>query len=100
MSEVGNLLQGLGEPMSNNIESLQPVSREVLEFLIAYHEERGISPTLREIAAGCHISLGAVVYHLSFLEMRDWIERIPSQPRSIRVLHSIRPGDGVPPSEN
>jgi SOS-response transcriptional repressor LexA len=48
---------------------------KVYQFIKQYTEYAGVSPTLREIADGCHITLGSVLDALWLLEARGWIER-------------------------
>jgi hypothetical protein len=57
----------------------------VYEFIRQYSEYIGVSPTLREIAEGCHMSLGSVLDALALLEIRGWIEREDRGYRSISI---------------
>lgn len=59
---------------------------KVYEFVEHYIEEFGVSPTLREIADGCHISMGSVLDTLSVLEARGDIERVEGVHRPIRIV--------------
>lgn len=63
-------------------------TESVYQFIKGYHELHRKSPTIREIASGCFISVGSVMRHLDRLEMSTLIEREPNQARSI-VLTTI-----------
>lgn len=60
------------------METLPPRQKQVLKFVIKYHETRGNSPTLREIAKHLEIkgTLG-VMRHLDALEKKRFIKRNP-----------------------
>jgi len=55
-------------------------------FIQDYTARRGFSPSLREIAAGCGLSLNAVSRYLGQLEAQGRVTRIPGQARSVRVV--------------
>lgn len=60
--------------------------RKVLDFLTAYIECERISPSLREIAAGCGYSSPATVHKiLQNLKFRRLIEFDHNSTRSIRI---------------
>jgi DNA-binding MarR family transcriptional regulator len=58
----------------------------VYKFIKKYCEDTHKSPTIREIASGCFISVGSVIRHLDRLEIMQCIEREPDQARSIVLL--------------
>jgi len=64
----------------------QKTTQSIHEFLLEYIDEHRKSPTIREIAAGCFVSVGTVMRHLDKLEAADLIEREPNQARSIILL--------------
>lgn len=47
-----------------------------------------MSPSIREIASECFVSVGTVIRHLDYLEYAQLISRIPGQARSIRLVNS------------
>ena len=58
----------------------------ILQFIQGFIDERGYSPTVRDILKGCEISSTAVVqYHLNVLEKEGRIHRDPEIFRSIRL---------------
>jgi repressor LexA len=58
----------------------------ILQFIHGFIDERGYSPTVRDILRGCAISSTAVVqYHLDVLEKEGRIHRDPEIFRSIRL---------------
>ena len=58
----------------------------ILQFIHGFIDERGYSPTVRDILKGCEISSTAVVqYHLDVLEKEGRIHRDPEIFRSIRL---------------
>jgi repressor LexA len=58
----------------------------MLQFIHGFIDERGYSPTVRDILRGCEISSTAVVqYHLDVLEKEGRIHRDPEIFRSIRL---------------
>lgn len=61
----------------------------ILDFITAYHADRGYSPTVREIAAGVGLrGPAAAEYHLAILEAGGCIARTPGIARSIRVIEA------------
>jgi len=62
-----------------------------------YIQEKGYSPSIREIARSCHINSPSIVqYHLGILERDGYIARDPSVPRSIRLTKPAPVDTGVP----
>ena len=66
---------------------------EVFQFIRDYIEEKGFSPTLREISVGCLMSRGNLPSYLGRLEGLGWVVREYNIPRSIRL------GDDAPSRE-
>jgi DNA-binding MarR family transcriptional regulator len=58
----------------------------VYAFICNFIETQGYSPSQREIASGCYMSVGNVVRYLDKLEARGLVYREPYIPRSIRLL--------------
>jgi SOS-response transcriptional repressor LexA len=58
----------------------------ILAFIKAYTDANHTPPTIREIAAGCFVSVGTVTNHLFVLEHTGRIARKPNQARSIVIL--------------
>lgn len=68
--------------MNRNNASTEAIYR----FIKVYQEKNRKSPTIREIASGCFVSVGTVIRHLDKLEVRGRIEREPNQARSIVLV--------------
>ncbi len=65
---------------------LNTTRERILKFIHSFIDERGYSPTIRDILKGCEISSTAVVqYHLDVLEKEGRIHRDPEIFRSIRL---------------
>ena len=65
---------------------LNSTRENILKFIHGFIDERGYSPTVRDILKGCAISSTAVVqYHLDVLEKEGRIHRDPEIFRSIRL---------------
>jgi repressor LexA len=65
---------------------LNSTRENILQFIHGFIDERGYSPTVRDILKGCAISSTAVVqYHLDVLEKEGRIHRDPEIFRSIRL---------------
>jgi len=64
---------------------IRPTTQAVLDFIRKFKSREHLSPTLREIQKGCHLSSTSVVaWHLLILEKRHGaITRKPDSPRSI-----------------
>lgn len=63
-----------------------PTRQNILHFIREFVEERGYSPTIRDILKGCSISSTAVVqHHLNVLEREGIIHRDPEVFRSIQL---------------
>jgi SOS-response transcriptional repressor LexA len=60
------------------------ISLEVYKFIRDYIEEKGYSPTQREISKACLMSKGNLGVYLGRLEGWGWIVREYKLPRSIR----------------
>jgi repressor LexA len=66
--------------------ALTPRQKEVLDFLVAYLERHGFSPSFEEIAAGLNLSSLATVHkHISALEQKGYLRRRFNESRSIEV---------------
>lgn len=69
--------------------ALTPRQKEVLDFLAAYIERHGFSPSFEEIAAGLNLSSLATVHkHISALEQKGYVRRRFNESRSIEVSRS------------
>lgn len=68
--------------MSRSAETTQ----SIYMFIQTYYKENRKSPTIREIASGCYVSVGTVIRHLDKLEVLGRIEREPNQARSIVLV--------------
>ena len=65
---------------------LSSTRENILHYIHGFIDERGYSPTVRDILKGCEISSTAVVqYHLDVLEKEGRIHRDPEIFRSIRL---------------
>jgi len=68
--------------------------RQILEFIRGFVEDKGYSPTVRDIGKGCGISSPAGVQrHLNILKEEGYIRREPEVFRSIRIVE--KEGEGV-----
>lgn len=67
---------------------LSPRQREILEFITAAVDQRGVVPSYREIGGALDIrSTNAVSDHIKALIRKGYIERVgePGRPRSLRI---------------
>jgi repressor LexA len=61
--------------------------QRIFKFIHDFIDDRGYSPTVRDILKGCNISSTAVVqHHLNILEREGHIHRDPEVFRSIKLL--------------
>jgi DNA-binding MarR family transcriptional regulator len=61
------------------------LTQAVYVFIKTYIQTHRKSPSIREIAANCYISVSTVMRHLDKLEARGRIQRDPNQARSIVI---------------
>lgn len=66
--------------------------KEVLDFLVAFHNKHGYSPSFEEIARSLKLtSLATVHKHITTLERKGFIRRGYNQSRSIEVTQLPKP---------
>jgi len=76
------------------MEPISPLQRKMYELIVRALEAEGMPPTNREIGRALGIlSTGHVNHHLSMLEKKGWITRVPGKSRGIKI--SKRPA-GIP----
>jgi repressor LexA len=60
--------------------------KEVLDFISAYVQDRGYSPSYEEMAEGLDLASVATVHkHVSALEAKEYLKRAPNMSRSLEV---------------
>jgi SOS-response transcriptional repressor LexA len=80
--------------------SIPEKMNRVYLYVQAHTSRTGFSPSIREIADGCDLSLNAVFRYLRRLEDQGRVARIPGQARSIRALPPVpNPPDAAPVPE-
>ena len=70
---------------------LSPRQKEILEFITAAVDQRGVVPSYREIGRALDIrSTNAVSDHIKALIRKGYLERVgePGRPRSLRITES------------
>src|SRR5579872_2424996 len=66
--------------------------KEVLDFLVSFHNKHGYSPSFEEMARSLKLtSLATVHKHITTLERKGFIRRGYNQSRSIEVLQLPKP---------
>jgi repressor LexA len=66
--------------------------KEVLDFLVAFHNKHGYSPSFEEMARSLKLtSLATVHKHITTLERKGFIRRGYNQSRSIEVTQLPKP---------
>ena len=69
----------------------------ILNFILAFRQEKGYAPTVKEIAEGCAItSVSVVQYHLDRLENAGAIRRERNKSRSISPVEEAREASDIP----
>lgn len=72
-------------------EPITARQREVYDAIVAYVEERGYAPTVRELCKMFDVaSPNGIECHLKPLERRGWITRNAKQARTIRPIGGTR----------
>ncbi|HWH35999.1 MAG TPA: transcriptional repressor LexA [Acidimicrobiales bacterium] len=62
--------------------------REILQFIVDEHRDRGYPPSVREIGLAVGLTSPSTVHtHLNTLERRGYIRRDPTKPRAIEVCY-------------
>jgi SOS-response transcriptional repressor LexA len=69
-------------------EDCQDILEAIYAFIQAYIAEHGFSPSIREIADACFLSIAATARYLDKLEGAGRISRLHGQPRTIRLFKS------------
>jgi DNA-binding MarR family transcriptional regulator len=68
------------------MKKLNPTTYRVYVFIRDYiAKNESLSPTLREIAEGCHMGHTSILPHLAKLEAMEWIIREIGRARTIRL---------------
>lgn len=84
--------------MAKKPRYLTETQKKILEFIQASQDERGISPTHKEICERFgYSSFGTVYKHLRLLQEKGYVRRDWNQKRGIELLRRV-PG-GQPPPE-
>lgn len=74
------------------MEALPPRQKQVLNFIIAYIEQNGYPPSMREIATHIGVSGNvAVISHLDALERKGYIRRDTGSSRGIVLIREKQP---------
>lgn len=68
----------------------ESIVQSVYHFIHTYLEQnQGLSPTMREVAKGCHIHLSTAAHAIDILQAQGRLTRKPNTSRSIRLMESI-----------
>jgi repressor LexA len=78
-----------GDPPISRGESMTERQRAVLEFIERFQAERGLPPSLREIAEHFGIAVRAVQDHLAALERKGVLRRLPGRSRGIVLADHV-----------
>jgi repressor LexA len=65
---------------------LSPRQKEVLAYIIDYHQQRGYAPTFREIARATTLSLSSAMAHIQALRGKGYIAWDEGTARSIHIV--------------
>ena len=69
------------------MEPISPLQRKMYELIVRAIEAEGMPPTNREIGRELDMpSTGHVNHHLSMLEKKGWITRVPGKSRGIKLI--------------
>lgn len=63
--------------------------KEVLLYILRYQQEKGYSPSVRDISNGCYMSVSTAQRHLYKLVELGYLMITPRTPRSIVVKVSL-----------
>jgi len=69
---------------------------DVLEFVKRFRQNRGLAPTLEEIATELHVSKVTIFEHLQALERKGYIRKTRNHSRSLEIVDP-RDGSNVVP---
>lgn len=70
--------------------SLTRRQNDALNFIKRHIANKGYSPTIREIAEGIDLSSSSTVHHmLQQIAEKGFINHVPGQPRSIRIIEQL-----------
>lgn len=76
--------------MARRTAGLGDRHRRIMEFLTEFQEEKGYSPSIRQIGASIKVdSTSLIDYYLNQLEEMEYIERDEHISRSIRILKPV-----------
>lgn len=68
------------------MKGLTDRQHEVLDWICRFRIENRFSPTVRELAAGIHVSEHAAYNYFATLKKKGYIAMQPGRPRSLRIL--------------
>lgn len=61
-------------------------AQRILDYIHAYFEQEGCSPSFNDIAGACFMTRSSVARYIDLLEGRGKIRRVPGIPRSISLV--------------
>jgi len=64
--------------------------REILGFIVNFHQENGYFPSLREIGAHFNVTLGTVQTHLEYLKRKGALDWEKGKTRALRLAPESR----------
>ena len=66
------------------MEALTERQKEVYDFIVKFRNEKGYSPSLREIGKGCYISsVSTVSGYIDRLVKKGYLDYIPNASRTL-----------------
>jgi SOS-response transcriptional repressor LexA len=86
MTKLGPELRDVADVVVMTPRALTPRQKVVLDFITAYLQREGRSPSVREIGRALGIrSTNGVIDHLVTLERKGYLERLPNCARSLKL---------------
>lgn len=85
--------------MVDNIQSLPPKQRQVLETILAFVKENGYPPSIQQLCELCGVSSTSTIHHhISALKRKGFIHWNPAEKRAISIRPDLlEPGAGNVP---
>ena len=79
------------------LDSLSPERKRVIDFIARFVDEKGYSPSVRDIVKGCGMSSPSLAqYHLNILQQEGHIRRERDIPRSIILSQRQQSATTIP----